>query len=152
MKRIILLATGGTIASTADEGGRSMAGALAGEALVSQIQLREGMELHVRSVFQKPSNAITLHDLYHLRDQCQALIDGKEVDGIVITHGTDTLDDTAFHLDCTLDTGAIPAVVAESQRVAHAIGTDAFVSLQNAIHVAALAHAMGVGVVGTANG
>lgn len=146
MKRIILLATGGTIASTADEGGRSMAGALAGEALVSQIQLREGMELHVSSVFQKPSNAITLHDLYHLRDQCQALIDGKEVDGIVITHGTDTLEDTAFFLDCTLDTGDIPVVVTGSQRVPHAMGTDAFVNLQNAIYVAAAPQAKGMGV------
>lgn len=137
MKRVILLSTGGTIASTAHEDGRAVAGALTGEDLVKQIQLRQGIELRVKSVFQKPSNAITLDDLYVLRAECQALIDGGTVDGIVITHGTDTLEDTAYFLETTLDTKHVTVVVTGSQRVPHAMGTDAFVNLQNAIHIAA---------------
>lgn len=146
MKKVILLSTGGTIASTANEDGRAVAGALAGEVLVKQIQLRQGIELHVKSVFQKPSNAITLNDLYVLRAECQALIDGGRVDGIVITHGTDTLEDTAYFLETTLDTKNVAVVVTGSQRVPHAMGTDAFVNLQNAIHIAAddRTHSMGV--------
>src|SRR5690554_6846213 len=101
MKKIIVLSTGGTIASTAHADGRAIAGALAGEDLIAQIQPRDGIELHVQSVFQKPSNAITLGDLCHLRAQCQALIDAGDIDGIVITHGTDTLEDTAYFLETT---------------------------------------------------
>lgn len=137
MKKVVLLSTGGTIASTAHEDGRAIAGALAGEDLIKQIQVREGIELRVQSVFQKPSNAITLEDIRHLRDVCQALINANEVDGIVVTHGTDTLEDTAYFLDSTLDTGDVTIVVTGSQRVPHAMGTDAFLNLQNAVHIAA---------------
>lgn len=137
MKRILLLSTGGTIASTAHEDGRAIAGALAGEDLVKQIQIRPGIELRVKSVFQKPSNAITMNDLHVLRAECQDLIDNGTVDGIVVTHGTDTLEDTAYFLDTTLNTKDVTVVVTGSQRVPHAMGTDAFVNLQNAVHIAA---------------
>lgn len=137
MKKVVLLSTGGTIASSPHTDGRAIAGALAGEDLVKQTQVRDGIELRVQSVFQKPSNAITLDDLCHLRHRCQALIDEGTVDGIVITHGTDTLEDTAYFLEATLDTKNVVVVVTGSQRVPHAMGTDAFVNLQNAVHVAA---------------
>lgn len=137
MKKVILLSTGGTIASTADDDGRAVAGALAGEDLIQQIHLRQDIELHVRSVFQKPSNAITLDDLCQLKNTCQALIDTGDFDGIVITHGTDTLEDTAYFMETTLNTKNVVVVVTGSQRVPHAMGTDAFVNLQNAIHIAA---------------
>lgn len=146
MKKVILLSTGGTIASTAHKDGRSIAGALAGEELVKQVQLRPGIELSVKSVFQKPSNAITFDDLQVLRTECQALIDQGNIDGIVVTHGTDTLEDTAYFLETTLNTRDVTVVVTGSQRVPHAMGTDAFVNLQNAIHIAAdtLTHNLGV--------
>lgn len=146
MKRIVLLSTGGTIASTAHEDGRAIAGALAGEDLVKQIQIREGIELRVQSVFQKPSNAITVDDILQLRTVCQSLIDAGDVDGIVITHGTDTLEDTAYFLETTLRAGNVVVVVTGSQRVPHAMGTDAFVNLQNAVHIAADDQTQNMGV------
>lgn len=127
MKKIVLLLPGGNITSTAHQDGRAIAGALAGE----------GIELRVQSVFQKPSNAITLEDIRQLRHVCQTLIDANDVDGIVVTHGTDTLEDTAYFLESTLNTGDVVVVVTGSQRVPHAMGTDAFVNLQNAVHIAA---------------
>lgn len=123
-----------------------MAGALSGETLARQIALHEDISLEVRSVFQKPSNAITLADQYVLRDQCQALIERGDVDGIVITHGTDTLEETAYFLETTLDAPDVAVVVTGSQRVPHAMGTDAFVNLQNAIHIAADPQTHGMGV------
>lgn len=146
MKKVVLLATGGTIASAEHEDGRSKAGALPGEVLARQIQLHDDITLDVKSVFQKPSNAITLFDQHYLRQQCQALIDSGEVDGIVITHGTDTLEETAYFLDTTLKTGDVTVVVTGSQRVPHAMGTDAFVNLQDAVHVAASPQTRGLGV------
>lgn len=146
MKKVILLSTGGTIASTAHDDGRAVAGAMAGEELITQIHLHKNIQLHVQSVFQKPSNAITLDDLCELRTTCRSLIDSGDVDGIVITHGTDTLEDTAYFLETTLDTGNVVVVVTGSQRVPHAMGTDAFVNLQNAIHIAAAEQTRNMGV------
>ncbi len=146
LNKIMLLTTGGTIASTAAEDGRSAAGALSGETLAAQISLPSGLSLGVRSVFQKPSNAVTLDDLCTLRAQCQALIDEGGLAGIAITHGTDTLEDTAWFLESTLDTRGLPVVITGSQRVPHAPGTDAFVNLRNAILVAAHPDARDLGV------
>lgn len=137
MKKVILLSTGGTIASTPHHAGRAIAGALTGSDLAAQIETGPDIELDVQSVFQKPSNAITMADLHELRSRCQTLVDKGGVDGIVITHGTDTLEETAYFLDTTLRTDDVVIVVTGSQRVPHAMGTDAFVNLQNAVLVAA---------------
>lgn len=137
MKNIILLSTGGTIASTAGNDGRSIAGALPGDQLMPQVQVHSGINLRITSLFQKPSNAITLADLCTLHTQCQTVIDTGQVSGIVITHGTDTLEDTAYFLETTLDLKGVTVVVTGSQRVPHAMGTDAYTNLQNAIHAAA---------------
>lgn len=145
-KNIALLSTGGTIASTAQEDGRSVAGAMTGEELAQHIQLDSTISLQVISVFQKPSNAITLADLLVLRARCESLIARGDVDGIVITHGTDTLEDTAYFLDTTLDAPGVPIVVTGSQRVPHAMGTDAWVNLHNAILVAASDQCRAMGV------
>lgn len=147
-KKLVLLSTGGTIASTAGEQGRNVAGALPGEALLQHLQLGSGYQVDVQSVFQKPSNAITAADLLVLRSACQALID-QGVDGIVITHGTDTLEDTAYFLAATLSNEACPVVVTGSQRVPHAQGTDAFVNLKQAFILAGdpASHGLGVLVV-----
>ncbi len=149
MKTIVLLSTGGTIASTAGADGKSVAGALPGEQLLKQVQLSDTIDLQVRSLFQKPSNAIALPDLCQLHDECRRLAQSGDVAGIVITHGTDTLEETAGFLDSVLSTENVPVVITGSQRVPHAPGTDAYLNLQHAIEVAASdeAHDMGVLVV-----
>jgi L-asparaginase len=81
-----------------------------------------------------------------LRRQCEELISGGAVDGIVITHGTDTLEDTAYYLESVLDSAEVPIVVTGSQRVPDAIGTDAYANLRHAIEVAASEQSRGLGV------
>lgn len=146
MKRIVLLSTGGTIASTRDASGRSVSGAMAGEALAAGIQLDASIRLEVRSVFQKPSNAIGSDEWAVLRRECEELVSGRDADGIVITHGTDTLEDTAYYLHCVLDSGPVPVVVTGAQRVPHAVGTDAYANLRDAILLAASAESRSMGV------
>ena len=136
-KHIVLLSTGGTIASAPGEDGRDVSGALPGEQLAEQVRLPAHLRLEVRSILQKPSNAINADDLAHMARCCRELIDQGEVDGIVITHGTDTLEDTAYYLDCVLDSPRVPVVVTGAQRVPHALGSDAYANLANAVHVAA---------------
>lgn len=146
MNTVFLLSTGGTIASTASNEGLGVAGALPGEDLIANINLNPEIDLRVQSVFQKPSNALTLDDLWVLKNRCQDLINSGSVSGIVITHGTDMLEDTAYFLESTLDTKNTSVVVTGSQRVPFATGTDAYSNLENAIAVAASAKTKDMGV------
>ena len=146
LPRILVMTTGGTIASALDSSGRSLSGALPGDALMKNVALPEALRARVNviSVLQKPSNAITRADLVALREQCLDAMADPGVQGIVITHGTDTLEDTAFFLDLTL-TSHKPVVVTGSQRPPHQAGTDAFTNLGDAIRVAAAEQARGLG-------
>lgn len=145
LKRIFLLSTGGTIASAPGQDGRSVSGALPGEELLKRTGLQGQMEVQVSSIFQKPSNAVGPQEWLALARECKRLADSGNVDGIVITHGTDTLEDTAYFLECVLDTD-IPVVITGSQRVPHALGSDAYANLRHAIEVAAANEARGLGV------
>ncbi len=145
-RRVVLLSTGGTIASAPGRDGRSVSGALPGEVLVQQTALDTSITVEVRSVFQKPSNAITPDDWAVLRDQCETLIAEGGVDGIVISHGTDTLEDTAYYLECVLESPRVPVVLTGSQRVPNEVGTDAYANLRRAIELAAAEQSRGLGV------
>lgn len=145
-KRVVVLSTGGTIASRCGEDGRSVAGVLTGQELVARLALDERYDVEVQSVLQKPSNALSLDDLLFLRTRCLDAFQDPEVGGIVITHGTDTLEDTAFFLQSSLPPGQCPVVLTGSQRPPHAMGTDAYTNLAAAIRVAAGSDARGAGV------
>jgi len=144
--RIVVLTTGGTIASEPGASGRSRSGAIAGDALLARAGLteRHRSRVDVESVLQKPSNAITLADLITLHRRCAELAKTDDVEGIVITHGTDTLEDTAYFLDITLAPGPT-VVITGSQRAPHQAGTDAFGNIADAIQVAASPAARGLG-------
>ena len=145
-KRVVVLSTGGTIASSPGEDGRNVSGALPGEALVQQLALGDGYDIHVESVLQKPSNALNFDDWLTLHARIQQLQQSAQVEGIVVTHGTDTLEDTAYFLQSTLYADACPIVVTGSQRVPHEQGSDAYTNLAQAIVVAASEAARGAGV------
>jgi L-asparaginase len=145
-QHVVVLSTGGTIASARDASGRNAAGALSGETLVQHLALPSSFQVDVHSVFQKPSNALTGADLLALRERCLACAADPAVAGIVITHGTDTLEDTAYFLQSTLPHAICPVVITGSQRAPHAAGTDAYVNLAVAIRVATSAAARGLGV------
>lgn len=146
LKRVALLSTGGTIASVPGEEGRAIAGALPGQELLSRTELDGQMQVQAISVFQKPSNSIGPSEWIRLAAECRRLAEAGEVDGIVITHGTDTLEDTAYFLHCVLDTARVPVVITGSQRTPHAMGSDAYANLRQAMELAACDHARGLGV------
>ena len=137
-KHIVVLTTGGTIASKPSDSGRSQSGALSGEQLLDQVALPQGIDvtLEVISILQKPSNAVTLADLAELHCQGRRALLRTDVDGLVITHGTDTLEETAYFLSLTLPADK-PCVITGSQRAPHQLGTDAFKNICDAIVAAA---------------
>lgn len=146
-QEIVVLTTGGTIASAPAAEGRNRSGAIAGEELVRTLGLQASPEAGIRVVpaLQKPSNAVSFEDLLELRRQCLALAEEPGVAGIVVTHGTDTLEDTAYFLDLTVPTDASALVVTGSQRAPHELGSDAHRNLRDAIAVAGDPGALGLG-------
>ena len=72
------------------------------------------------------------------------VVDADHADGVVITHGTNTLEETAYFLTLTLKT-ACPVVLVGAMRPASGLGADGFLNLVNAVRVAADAESRGRG-------
>ena len=93
-----------------------------------------------------PSPAIGFSDWRALAALCRQLVrDHPDLAGIVIGHGTATLEETAYFLNLTVKV-AIPVVLVGAQRPSSALSSDAGMNLVNAIRVAASPDARGMGV------
>ncbi len=137
--RIALVATGGTIAGTAtspiDITGYSAAQLAAADLLAAVPQLATLADIRAEQLFSIDSKDMSpAHWLILLR-RVQALVDDDDVDGVVITHGTDTLEETAYFLDITLAT-AKPVVLTAAMRPATALSADGPLNLYQAVQVA----------------
>lgn len=146
MKNIYLLTTGGTIASVENEEGRFASGQLPGEELVKKLNIPPHITLRVESILQKPSFHITLQDLVAIKNRLHELLEDENVDGIVITHGTDTLEESAYFLDLTVPTKK-PIVITGSQRAPSDEASDALTNLRHAIIAAGEDDLINAGVV-----
>jgi len=101
-------------------------------------------------VFQVASESLTNDNLLTLAKRVSALSKQADVDGIVITHGTDTLEETAYFLTLTVHTSK-PIIVVGSMRPGTALSADGALNLYNAVNVAGSKDAMGKGVLVTMN-
>lgn len=130
MKRILAIHTGGTISMSSHEG---VVKTNEKNPLTYQDADTLGTNLDEVYPIQKPSPHITLEDMQVLR----TLISEKssEYDGFVITHGTDTLEETAYFLDLTLNISA-PVVITGAMRSSNEIGSDGLYNYISAIRVA----------------
>lgn len=145
IKKIAVVSTGGTIAMRAGEGGLAHP-ELTGEELVKLIPSLDGrVQIEALSFRNVPSSHLTLYDLVELNGYIGELKD-KGFDGVVITHGTDTMEETAYFLDITLECG-IPVVLTGAQRNASLLSTDGPMNLMDSILVASDDAAGEMGVV-----
>lgn len=140
---IALLSTGGTIAMTASSRGADIA--LSGADISAMVADAADIDLTVVEVFAKPSANIGLADMAHLADIARRLASDGAVDGIVIAHGTDTIEETAWGLNL-MTQSSIPIVVTGAMRTADAPGADGLANLIAACQVAASPQARGLGV------
>ncbi|MFC4737983.1 asparaginase [Bacillus daqingensis] len=143
MKKVTVLTTGGTIASSRNERGKLEAGIYTGEELAVKLRLPEDIEVRVVSVLQKASIHMTLTDMDQLRKHME---EDSWADGFVVTHGTDTLEESAYYIDLTYK-GERPIVFTGSQRSPDQLGSDAFINLRHAVYTAASSQLTGVGTV-----
>ncbi|MEH7333816.1 asparaginase [Neobacillus drentensis] len=136
MKKVVLLTTGGTIASKPNkDSGKLASGALTGEELAAMCNLPKDIEVIVESVFQKASIHITFEDLTTLKNKIVDYFKDETVAGVVVTHGTDTMEETAYFLDLTIKDHR-PVVVTGSQRSPEDLGSDVYINLRHAIYSA----------------
>lgn len=153
-RNVVVLATGGTIAGA---GATAMNSASYSAAKVPVDKLLAGLpelakvaNVRGEQVFQIASESFTNDNLLVLARRVSALAKQGDVDGIVITHGTDTLAETAYFLSLTVHTDK-PIVVVGSMRPGTALSADGALNLVNAVSVAAAADAKGKGVLVTMN-
>jgi L-asparaginase len=83
-----------------------------------------------------PSQALVDTDWLDLVRKIHSIFDNGEADGIVITHGTNTLEETAYFLNLTLKTDK-PVVLVGSMRPSSAVSADGYLNMLNAVRVAA---------------
>ena len=139
MKKISLITTGGTIASKEISKGLLNSGAMSGEELASLCQLPDGFEIKIIDLMQKPSMHIDFAEMMVIKEAIEKELEDDEVSGVVVTHGTDSLEETAYFLDLTTNDPR-PIVVTGSQRSPQDVGTDVYSNLRNSIYVAANKH------------
>ncbi len=144
MKRIAVLTTGGTIAMKEDQENRGVNFQEANSLFSLQSLLQNYAEITMESLFQLPSPHITPKEMYRIAERVKELLDQPTVDGVVITHGTDTLEETAYFLDLVISSDK-PVVLTGAMRSQNELGADGPYNLVQAIRVAASAQARGYG-------
>lgn len=147
-KRIVILATGGTIAGKGEQGktGGYKPGELDISAIIHSVPMIDSLaEISAEQILNTASDNITCNDLLNLSRRINQLINSQEVDGIVLTHGTDTLEETAYFLHLTVKT-AKPIVCVGSMRPSTATSADGPFNLYQAVALAASPAAWGKGV------
>ena len=134
LANVVILATGGTIAGAGASAANSatyQAAKLGIDKLIAGVpELADIANVRGEQVMQIASESITNEDLLKLGKRVAELAESKDVDGIVITHGTDTLEETAYFLNLVEKTDK-PIVVVGSMRPGTAMSADGMLNLYN---------------------
>jgi L-asparaginase len=145
-KHVYVLFTGGTISMRIDPGTGAAVPALSGEEIVARVAgLRKEARLTLEDYARIPGPHVTPEWMWQLGRHVQSLLRADDVDGIVLTHGTDTLEETAFLLDLTLDSPK-PVVFCGAMRTISEPGWDGPANLMAAVRTAAHPDSWGRGV------
>jgi L-asparaginase len=145
---VTILATGGTIAGAAASGTQAgyTSGAVTIDAMIAGVPgIRDLANIKGEQISNVGSQDMSFDIMLKVAKRCNELLAGKDVDGIVITHGTDTMEESAFFLNLVVKSDK-PVVLVGSMRPSTAVSADGPLNLYNAVGVAADPNAKGRGV------
>jgi L-asparaginase len=141
---VLLLATGGTISMRVDAGLGGAVPRLTGAEILEAVPgIGEVARLEVREFGRYPGPHMTIERMWELRAAILAAVE-EGVDGVVVTHGTDTIEETAYLLDRSLPP-AVPVVITGAMRNSSELSWDGPANLMSAMEVAASPEARGRG-------
>jgi L-asparaginase len=145
MKKILIIHTGGTISMKEDEKTGAVKPGEKNPLHDTTPSLATLADIHVEELFHLPSPHITPREMLLLRDKIVQKMKEEKFEGVVVTHGTDTLEETAYFLDLTVQED-IPIVVTGAMRSSNEIGADGLYNLISSVKVASSDEAKGKGV------
>lgn len=138
--KVIVINTGGTIAMEADA--ESVNGTDAVDVATEQplhrltSLLSTYADVEMIDLFQVPSPHMTIKMMGELAEQVRLALARDDVSGVVVTHGTDTLEETAYYLDLTVASEK-PVVMTGAMRSSNELGSDGPINLTQSVRVAA---------------
>jgi L-asparaginase len=138
-RNIVILATGGTIAGAGATGTQSAykSGSVSIDSMVGAVPGIEKLAtIKGEQISNVGSQDMSFDILLKVAKRCNELLATPAVDGIVITHGTDTMEESAFFLNLTVRSDK-PVVMVGSMRPSTAVSADGPLNLYNAVAVAA---------------
>ena len=152
MKKIAIIFNGGTISMKVDERIKAAVPSLSGEEIMAMVAgIENYAEIESYTFSSMPSPHMTFETILELSNFVRELVDRNDIDGIVITHGTDTLEETAYFLDLTIDTSK-PIVITGAMRSSSELGYDGPFNLATSICTAIADDSIGRGVLVCFNG
>ena len=152
MKKIAIIFNGGTISMKIDEKIKAAGPSLSADEIMSMIPgVEDYAEIEAYTFSSMPSPHMTLETMLKLSEFTTELVERDDIDGVVITHGTDTLEETAYLLDLTVKTKK-PVVVTGAMRSGSELGYDGPFNLATSICTAISDEAVGRGVLVCFNG
>jgi L-asparaginase len=142
---VVLLATGGTISSRATAPGAGAVASDTGEQVFASLGSAASYPVRVVDVFQKGSYLLTVDDMFTICGMIKEALQDPQVLGVVVTHGTDTMEETAYLAELVHDDER-PVVFTGAQQAADSASPDGPGNLARAIAVAGSPEAQGRGV------
>lgn len=145
-RRVAIVFTGGTIASNFDREWGGVVPVLSGREILDRMtDVAESVDLTVHEYGTYPGPHIGPANMLEIAAIVRGWLASDDIDGVVVTHGTDTLEETAYFLDCTI-ASTKPVVVVGAMRNASEPDWDGPRNLRDGIQVAASPEATGIGV------
>ncbi|MGL5751819.1 MAG: asparaginase domain-containing protein, partial [Paraclostridium sp.] len=123
-KKVAIVFTGGTISMTVDEKVGAAIPSLSGEQIMAMVtNIDKVADIEIYNFDEIPGPHITPERMMELRNYINNILENDSITGVVVTHGTDSLEETAYFLDLTLNTSK-PVIVTGAMRSSSELGYD----------------------------